>query len=205
MQKTCLQYTFFMLVFSLFTLSGYSQQNNKPMTKEQAVQWVKTGAWKNGLDKKVHPSVNAVLFAEQYNKNKAVWDKAFVFLNRKDLATLAPGKYPIDGDKVYATVGEFVTKDMDSTKWESHRKYIDLQYMITGKEKIGVASVAGAKVTAAYDDAHDIAHYETNGHFYVAEPGTFFLFFPTDAHRPDLKEKTNDHVKKLVIKIGVAE
>jgi biofilm protein TabA len=206
MKYPIIKYASLLAVISLMSLGAYSQHSGaKPMTKEKAVQWVKSGVWKNGLDKKVSSSVDALLFAEQYNKNKAIWDKAFTFLNRKDLDTLSPGMYPIDGKLLYATVGEFVTKDLDSTRWESHRKYIDLQYMIKGKEKIGVAPVSGAKVTEAYDDAKDIAHYETKGNYYVAEPGTFFLFFPANAHRPDLKVKTNDHVKKLVIKISVAE
>jgi biofilm protein TabA len=197
---------YLLLACICFSLTGFPQGSPaKPLTKAQAVQWVKTGDWRQGLDKKVHPSVNALLFAEQYNKNKAIWDKAFVFLNRKDLDTLSPGMYPIDGKLLYATVGQSVSKDMDKTKWESHRKYIDLQYMIRGKEKIGVAPVAGATVTEPYDESKDIAHYETTGKWYVAEPGIFFLFFPTDAHRPDLKVDTNDPYKKLVIKISVAE
>src|SRR5665213_1051578 len=206
MKYPLIKYASLLAVISLISMSGYSQHSGaKPMTKEKAVQWVKSGVWKNGLDKKVYSSVDALLFAEQYNKNKAIWDKAFVFLNRKDLDTLSPGMYPIDGKLLYATVGEFETKDLGDTKWESHRKYIDLQYMIKGKEKIGVAPVSGAKVTEAYDESKDIAHYETAGKFYVAAPGTFFLFFPSDAHRPDLKVNTNDHVKKLVIKISVAD
>ena len=206
MKYPLIKYVSLLTVISLISLGGYSQNSaEKPMTKAKAVQWVKAGVWKNGLDKKVYSSVDALLFEEQYNKNKAIWDKAFAFLNRKDLDTLSPGMYPIDGKLLYATVGEFETKDLANTQWESHRKYIDLQYMIKGEEKIGVAPVSGAKVTEAYDESKDIAHYETAGKFYVARPGTFFLFFPSDAHRPDLKVTSNDHVKKLVIKISVAD
>jgi YhcH/YjgK/YiaL family protein len=174
-------------------------------TKAKAVQWMKAGDWKNGLQVKPHASINPLEFAEQYNKNKEVWDKAFAFLNRKDLNTLAPGNYPLDGKKVYAIVSTYDSKDMDKTKWESHRKYIDLQYVISGKEKIGVAPVSQAKVTGAYDEAKDIAHYESAGKYYVAEPGTFFLFFPQETHRPGIKVDASVPVRKLVIKISVAD
>ena len=130
-----------------------------------------------------------------------MWDKAFAFLKEHDLDQLAPGKYPIDGDEVYAMVTENPTKDMDQTNWESHRKYVDLQYVIRGKEKIGVAPVAKATVTREYDDAKDLANYKSEGKFYVARPGTFFLFFPQNAHRPNVKVDGSEKDKKIVVKI----
>lgn len=195
----------FFAVFSLIALSGYSQKpDGGNWTKDKATQWMMSGVWKNGLQKKAHSSVDPQEFAEQYHKSKAVWDNAFLFLNRKDLDTLSPGTYAIDGENVYAIVSRYVPKEFEQSKWESHRKYIDLQYMIRGKEKIGVAPVAQAKVTEAYQEAKDIAHYETTGKYYIAEPGTFFLFFPQEAHRPGIKADDNTAVRKLVIKISVA-
>jgi YhcH/YjgK/YiaL family protein len=192
-------------LFALILVIGLHADAQTAWTKAKAVQWMKSGSWKNGLQVKPHASINPQEFAEQYNRNKEIWDKAFVFLNRKDLNTLAPGNYPLDGKKVYAIVSKYDSKDMDKTKWESHRKYIDLQYLISGKEKIGVAPVSQAKVTEAYNDAQDIAHYESAGKYYVAEPGTFFLFFPQETHRPSIKVDGSVPVKKLVIKISVAD
>jgi YhcH/YjgK/YiaL family protein len=196
----------FFVVFSLISLSGYSQiSNGETWTKEKAIHWMKSGVWENGLRVKAHPSVNPEEFAYQYHKNRALWDKAFAFLSRKDLDTLSPGTYPIDGENVFAIISEYVPKDFEQTKWESHRKYIDLHYVIRGKEKIGVAPVSQAKVTEVYNETKDIAHYETPGKYYIAEPGTFFLFFPQEAHRPGIKADGSSPVKKLVIKISVAE
>ena len=200
--KTKVLFSILLLILPALFVQVKAQDNNP---KKENENWYKKKEWLGGLKLQPYSGMDVQEFARQYKANKKYFDEAFAFLRDHDLSKLAPGKYPIDGDNVYASVTYDSTKDFDKSKWESHKKYIDLQYMIRGKEKIGVAPVAGAKVTAAYDDAHDIAHYETNGHFYVAEPGTFFLFFPADAHRPDLKEKTNDHVKKLVIKIGVAK
>jgi YhcH/YjgK/YiaL family protein len=199
------KYSSLFALLILFAMNTYAQGPvSGKWTKEKAAQWLKKGDWKKGLQKKAHASVNPLEFAEQYNKNQATWDKAFVFLNRQDLETLAPGNYPIDGEQVYATITEADSKDLEKTRWESHRKYIDLQYVIKGKEKIGVAPVAQAKVTDPYDEAKDIAHYETAGKYYTAEPGTFFLFFPQETHRPSVKVDKNSPVKKLVIKIRVA-
>jgi biofilm protein TabA len=161
--------------------------------------------WKNGLNLKPHPSINKVVFAVQYHKNKAGWNKAFAFLRDSDLTKMKPGKYVIDGDNVYATITEGPEKTFDQSAWESHRKYTDLQYVIAGKEKIGVAPVETATVIKPYNDKTDGANYTADGQFYIAEPGTFFLFFPGDAHRPNIKVDGYEVVRKIVIKIKVVE
>jgi len=170
-----------------------------------ATAWLNKKEWKNGLKLDVHSSVNKVVFAEQYHKNQGVWDKAFAFLRDSDLTKIKPGKYAIDGTNVYAIVTEAPSKEFEASAWESHRKYIDLQYVIKGQETIGVAPVSKATVTKPYNEANDNANYNAEGQYYVAIPGTFFLFFPGDAHRPNIKVAGYDVVKKIVIKIKVAE
>jgi biofilm protein TabA len=195
-----------LLFFCFLILTGtVLAQDSAKWTKKSAVKWLHSNNWKNGLKLKPHASVNAIVFADQYHKNQAAWDKAIAFLRDSDLAAMKPGKYVIDGDNVYATITEGPTKTFEQSAWESHRKYTDLQYVIKGKEKIGVAPVAAATVIKPYNDRADAANYNTEGQYYMAEPGTFFLFFPGDAHRPDIKVDGYDVVKKLVIKIKVVE
>ncbi len=117
----------------------------KTPTKKEAKKWFKKKAWLNGVSLVPHTSINQQEFARQYQSNKAYWDKAFAFLKEHDLATIAKGKYPIDGENVYASVTEDPSKDFDKTNWESHRKYIDLQCIITGDEKMGVWPVSKAR------------------------------------------------------------
>lgn len=192
------------VAFMIPALTAQTSSNNK-WTAQKASKWVKQKKWQKGLSLNVAPSTDKIAFATQYHKNQKVWDEAFGFMRDHDLNTLPVGKYPIDGDKVYASVSIGPNKDFDNTKWESHRKYIDLQYVISGKEKIGVAPVATATVIKPYDESNDIANYTAEGKFYIAEPGTFFLFFPANAHRPSIKVDGYDVEKKLVIKIQVVE
>jgi len=152
-----------------------------------------------------HPSIDQQEFARQYRANKAFWDAAFAFLKEHDLQALAVGKYPIDGENVYATVTEAPTKDFDKTNWESHRKYIDLQCVITGVERMGKAPVAKATVTKPYDEQKDLANYSAEGVQYDVPAGSFMIFFPGDAHRPNITPGGNLPVKKIVIKVRAAE
>ncbi|TCJ14234.1 DUF386 family protein [Flaviaesturariibacter flavus] len=156
-----------------------------------------------GLAMKPHASVNRTEFELQYAANKELWDKAIEFLRSTKLSELAPGKYPIAGDSVFASVTLGPDKAFEATKWEAHRKYIDLQYIISGKEKMGVAPLSEAKETMAYNETKDVANYEAEGAFHVADPTQFFLFFPQDVHRPNIKVEEGD-VRKIVIKIRAA-
>jgi YhcH/YjgK/YiaL family protein len=193
-------------IIAIFLFSAHivsAQQQD--WTAKSAKTWVKGRAWANGLKLKLNSSTNNIEFAKQYATNSAIWDKAFEFLRERDLNQLAPGKYPIDGDNAYASVTEGPSKEFDQSAWESHQNYIDLQYVINGKEKIGVAPIESLTVTKPYDAAKDGANYSGEGEYYIATPDEFFLFFPADGHRPNIKVDGYDKVKKLVIKIRVAK
>ena len=71
------------------------------------------------------------------------------WLESTDLINITDGKYSINGENVYASVQTYTTKD--DAKYESHRKYIDIQYMIIGSEKIGVTELANCKTCIEYD------------------------------------------------------
>ena len=181
------------------------QQKKDAVSHAAAVKWFESGNWKDGL--KLHPgaSTNPDEFYKQYHNNKTVWEKVLSFLKTTNLDTLTAGKHAIDGDNAYASVTEAPSKELDKASWESHKKYIDLQYVIKGKEQIDVANANTATVIKPYDATKDVANYTANGTAHIAEPGTFYLFFPLDVHRPNIKVPGYDVVKKLVIKIKVAE
>lgn len=202
LQKLILSFSF----ISLLSITGFANETATPKnpTKHQAKKWFKKGEWLNGLQLKLSKSVNYVEFYKQYHAEKTYWDEAFNYLKTQNLQTISLGRHDIDGDNVYVSVTENPTKNYDSTVWESHRNYIDLQYVISGKEKIGVASLQKLTVVKPYDAKRDAANYSGDGKLYDAQPGTFFLFFPSDAHRPNIASGNNNPDKKIVIKIRCA-
>jgi len=107
---------------------------------------------------------------------------------------------------VYVTVSDNKTKAFEETKWEAHKKYIDIQYVAKGKEKMGVAPFEKAIEVEPYNDKKDVGFYSISAlesKFYIAQPDTFLIFFPSDAHRPNIKIDGVDADKKIVIKIRV--
>jgi YhcH/YjgK/YiaL family protein len=206
MKKRLIIITAILLFVSSLAINLAAQNNaGKPMSKHKAKKWFKQKAWLNGAQLTPDKSIDYREFARQYQINKTYWDKAFTFLKERNLETIEKGKHPIDGDNVFASVTEDPSKDFDKTNWESHRKYIDLQCIITGEEKMGVSPVSKSTVTKEYDDKKDVANYTAEGKFYTGGPGTFFIFFPSDAHRPNITPGGNKVVKKIVIKIRAAE
>ena len=63
------------------------------------------------------------------------------------------------------------------------------------------APLSSVTVNKTYDEAADIAYYTGEGKIYTVPAGTFMLFFPTEAHRPNITPGGNKVVKKIVIKI----
>lgn len=192
------------VLFFLCFLQLSAQTASKEWSGHKAKKWFKQKEWLNGLSATPHSSIDRALFARQYHLNQAAWDKAFAYLKNTNLVDLTTGKHVIDGDNVYALVTEAPTKDYEKTAFESHRKYIDLQYVITGEENMAKAPLSSVVMSKPYDETADIAYYTGEGKIYTVPAGTFMLFFPTEAHRPNITPGGNKVVKKIVVKVRAA-
>ncbi len=176
--------------------------NDYPLIRKQAAKWMKKAALPvSGL--KPDKSVDAVAFKREYEANPEVWNKVFNWLKENDPATVATGKYVIDSTYITVNVTEGPSvRDFDKTNWEFHKKNIDLQYIAKGKEKMGIAPLAKATLTGFNDkkDNGSLTIDDASAKYVVAKPGKYLLFFPSDAHRPNIKVNC-DTVKKIVFKI----
>lgn len=170
-------------------------------SKRSTQRWFSTGEWYNGMKLMPHETLDRQVFAAQYAKHKDWWDAAFKFLKDTDLGSLAPGRYPIMGNDVYANVTVGPMKPIEKAKWETHKRVTDLQYNFSGAEKMGVEDLSRARVTVPYDERKDVTNYEASGKYYLADPNTFFLFFPNQVHRPSIKTNDSTNVRKIVLKI----
>ena len=63
------------------------------------------------------------------------------------------------------------------------------------------APVSSVTISKPYDESADIAYYTGEGKVYTVPAGSFMIFFPTEAHRPNITPGGNKLVKKMVIKI----
>ncbi|MDO6737836.1 YhcH/YjgK/YiaL family protein [Wenyingzhuangia sp. 2_MG-2023] len=128
--------------------------------------------------------------------------QAFDYVNTTDLANIPEGKYEIDGDNVFAIVMEYDTKNPNDCKCEGHHKHIDLQYIISGTEYVGITTLTDQKPISE-DPEKDLDFYNTSCSLVKFETGVFTLFFPDDLHMPSVFLNKPESVKKVVVKIKI--
>jgi YhcH/YjgK/YiaL family protein len=134
--------------------------------------------------------------------------RALNYLRQTDFTGLAPGRYEIDDQRVLAIVQEYEPKPLSDAKWESHHRYIDVQYVVRGSERMGHLSLlAGPKILTPYDPHKDVVFYEPQGDLLVFSAGDFAIFTPQDVHAPGLTLEDSEpgRVLKVVVKVRVAE
>ena len=129
-------------------------------------------------------------------------DRAFAYLRKADLAALEPGDYEIDGKNIFARALTYITRVPENGVWEAHRRYIDLQVMVLGDERVCYAPLSRL-TPGAYDEAKDFLRLSGQGDVVTLSAGSFMLLWPTDGHMPCLAVNKPEPIKKVVIKIAV--
>ena len=129
--------------------------------------------------------------------------RALELIEDLDWETVECGRYDVD-DELYYMVQEYETKYPDQARYEAHEKYVDIQYIVKGVERMEFAETSKLKVTEKYNPEKDVK--------FLAEPkvidasiveaGDYRIFYPEDAHRPGLcVNNTPGKVKKILAKV----
>jgi YhcH/YjgK/YiaL family protein len=131
--------------------------------------------------------------------------KAFEFLENPNLEKLQDGRYEIDSDNIYAMVQSYSTRNPEANKWESHERYLDIQYIVLGDEAILWAPIEQLIVTEEYSTEKDATFYKDNSYSTTLnlKKNYFCLLFPEDGHKPGCTFNTPSQVKKIVVKIKI--
>ncbi len=119
---------------------------------------------------------------------------------------LPEGKHEISGTAVYALAQRYDSKPLAETRYETHRDYIDIQLLASGKELVEVRSPEGLSVTEPYKpDVEFYAPPEKGAcHEMLLVPGTALVFFPEDAHRPGIAAGGKpEPIHKIVVKVAL--
>ena len=127
---------------------------------------------------------------------------AMEYLRQTDLAQLADGRHEIDGERVYAVVHRVSGTSRTVAKLESHRRYIDVHYSVTGTDQVGWKGLSSCnKVDQPYDAEIDAEYFADTPDFWLPmPPETLAIFFPEDVHAPQSGEPP---LLKVVVKVAV--
>ena len=133
---------------------------------------------------------------------------AFDYLKRFDPNT-PDGKYEIEGKRLYAVVQRYETAPEETKTWESHQVYADIQYVVSGREKILYAPVGELDSTGPYNPEKDVEKYDgtrvQNPTAMLVPAGYFAVYLPQDGHKPGCAVEGPEPVVKVVLKIRVRD
>lgn len=139
---------------------------------------------------------NAALYLGMHPRMK----DAFRYLQKTDFSKIDPGRYEIGGADLFALIQQYDPKPREKARWEAHRKYIDVQYILSGSEFFGYAPLERLD-SVAYDESKDFHELKGEGDFLRVPAGMFLILFPGDAHMPGIAGPGSRPVKKIVVKI----
>lgn len=128
--------------------------------------------------------------------------RALAFLRDPATANLPDGRHSLDGERCFAIVQHYTSKLFDECGWEAHRRYIDVQYVVAGVERMGVSHISRMRVIQPYDPERELAIFDGDGDFFTVEAGMFAVFFPHDVHMPQLAAGAPALVRKIVVKVA---
>jgi YhcH/YjgK/YiaL family protein len=132
--------------------------------------------------------------------------KGLEYLRNTDLSALPAGKYEIDGSSMFALVQDNQTAPRAERKAETHRKYIDIQYVHSGSEIIGYGLAnPGNEISDDQLELKDAIFYKNveDEMELILTDGMYAIFFPTDVHRPGCVYGASSPVRKVVVKVEV--
>jgi biofilm protein TabA len=129
--------------------------------------------------------------------------KAFTVLGDASFLNQPDGRYEIDRDRIYALVQRYTTRPPEKCNLEAHRRYIDIQLIVTGEELIRVAPAQELELRQQYEAGNDKALYHPGGRMSSVRLAarSFAVFFPHDAHMPCMQADGPAEVHKVVIKL----
>lgn len=148
--------------------------------------------------------VDTLANAGRYRTVLARLQSGFDYLESFDPAT-PDGRYEIDGDRVFAMVQSYETAPSTEKRFETHRRNLDIQYIVSGRERLLHLDREGLEPSTQYDEKKDVIFYHdpAASSSILLGPGEFAVFFPSDAHKGGCMAGGRDAVRKVVIKVQV--
>ena len=142
---------------------------------------------------------------EDMSKYPPAIQRAVAYLKETDFSKMEAGAYEIEGRDMYAQVIDTTTCALADGRPESHKDYLDVQFLFTGEEKLGFTPYLDSYEVAEYIKERDLIFYKEvkNEGFVHSTPGCFCVFFPEDVHRPGLAVNEPMAIRKVVVKINM--
>ena len=134
--------------------------------------------------------------------NKIRIEKALAFFSGLNMEEETIGKHSVN-EWFFYSVSEYLTVPDTEKQYESHKKYADIQWIITGEEFIQYVSDTKLSAESTYDEENDITFFLGNDYSSQQKlvSGCFAIIMPNEAHKSGIMVKNSSRVRKLVGKV----
>lgn len=148
---------------------------------------------------------SSIYAEDDFGKYPKAIQTALEYLKANDFNAMETGVYEIQGRQIYAQVMDAETGDISEKRPECHEKYVDVQYLASGRERLGFTPDTGNYEVDERIDEKDLIFYKSveNEGFIEAVPGCYSIFFPADVHRPAVAADEPMKIRKVVVKVSV--
>ncbi|MDD3251622.1 MAG: YhcH/YjgK/YiaL family protein [Lachnospiraceae bacterium] len=149
---------------------------------------------------------SSIYAKDDWGKYPTAIQTALEYLKANDFTKMETGVYEIQGKEIYAQVMDATTAPASEKRPEVHEKFVDVQFLASGRERLGFTPDTGKYEVDERFDERDLIFYKAveNEGFIEAAPGCFSIFFPSDVHRPAVAADEPMTVRKVVVKVSVA-
>ena len=139
---------------------------------------------------------------DRYATLHPLFPRAFDYIRNTDLYALAPGRYTIVGEELFAIVEHVPGRTREISRLEAHRRYIDIQLVLDGIDEMGWKPLADChNPVGDYSAEKDIQFFNDAPASWIATPpDAFCIFFPEDGHAPLVAK---GEIRKVIFKVAV--
>jgi biofilm protein TabA len=145
--------------------------------------------------------------ASRYQTLHPRFAQAFAWCSEHENLARSDGRYHLQGDDLFVIVESGPTIAASLKRFESHRKYIDIQVNLIGPEMMEWTPIKRLTVIDDFKPDNDICFYQQPTELstrLLVRPNEFAIFWPEDAHKPCCHPgDTAVSYRKLVFKVAL--
>ena len=141
-----------------------------------------------------------------YNGIHKDWEKAFKVISDYLSKPIPEGdNVSVEQDGIKMVMQTYKTRAANEKKYEGHKKNIDIQFLVKGKEIIYYANSKGLDVIVPYSEERDHMSFADSDYASPLHlvPNCFAVFMPGEAHKTQCVWDEVVDAVKIIVKLPI--
>lgn len=140
---------------------------------------------------------------DEYSFLEPAVRECFEYAKKHELLSYEPGRYIIDGERLFVNLVEYTTTQPEERFWEAHKYYLDVHLMLDGEEQIDLNFIQNMeqKLFVEKDDFLPMEGEKNSS--VILRKGDFLICYPVDGHRTAVMVEGPETIKKAIFKVRI--